>query len=158
MEDRLQTLVQKIRQHGHRLTPQRMAILRILADSTGHPTVEQVYEQVRAQFPMTSLATVYKTVTLLKEEGEILELSFGGESSRYDGHNPHPHPHLICIRCGTILDPDLALFNDLPREICDKYGFQMVNHRVDFFGICPACQQAQSVSTTSTPQGKEQEF
>ena len=111
MEDRLQTLVQKIRQHGHRLTPQRMAILRILADSTGHPTVEQVYEQVRAQFPMTSLATVYKTVTLLKEEGEILELSFGGESSRYDGHNPQPHPHLICIRCGTILDPDLALFS-----------------------------------------------
>ena len=158
MEDRLQTLVQKIRQHGHRLTPQRMAILRILADSTGHPTVEQVYEQVRAQFPMTSLATVYKTVTLLKEEGEILELSFGGESSRYDGHNPQPHPHLFCIRCGTILDPDLALFNDLPREICDKYGFQMVNHRVDFFGICPAGQQAQSVSTTSTPQGKEQEF
>ncbi len=140
MENKLQSLIHKFQQHGRRLTPQRMEILRILAESRNHPTAEQVHVRVQQRFPMTSLATVYKTITLLKEEGEIHELSFGGESSRYDGLTTQPHPHLICNRCGKILDLDLPLLNTLPDDIGAKYGFKIVNHRVDIFGICPECQ------------------
>jgi Fur family peroxide stress response transcriptional regulator len=68
-EARLDELIVRLREQRHRLTPQRMAVLRILAVSEGHPSVEQIYQRVKADFPMTSLATVYKTVTLLKEMG-----------------------------------------------------------------------------------------
>ena len=138
---RLETLIEKLKKHGYRLTPQRMAVLKILTESKGHPTVEQVYEKVRVDFPMTSLATVYKTVTLLKEEGEILELGFAGGSSRYDAARPYPHPHLICVRCQKIIDPEIQMLEEIPQELSQKYGFEITNHRVDFFGVCPECRQ-----------------
>jgi Fur family transcriptional regulator, peroxide stress response regulator len=148
MEERLTALVDKLRSNGHRLTPQRMAILGLLVTSKGHPTVEQVYEQVKVDFPMTSLATVYKTVTLLKDVGEILELGFAGESSRYDGAKPYPHPHLVCIQCDNIIDPELNEFDEISHELAQKYGFRILNHRVDFYGICPDCQEQTSAPQT----------
>ena len=83
---RLQELVRVLRDRGYRLTPQRMAVLSILSASEGHPSVQQIYNQVREDFPMTSLGTIYKTVTLLREMGEVLELdlnfiSFLGKAS-----------------------------------------------------------------------------
>ena len=60
--------------------------------------------------PTTSLATVYKTVALIKELGEVLELAFGDGSNRYDGNKPYPHPHVVCIKCKTIIDPDLSVY------------------------------------------------
>ena len=102
--------------------------------------MEQVYEQVKVEFPMTSLATVYKTVNLLKEENELLELGFANESSRYDGYTPYPHPHLICVKCQCIIDFEVEFFTALPQELVRKYGYQIVNQRVDFFGVCPQCQ------------------
>jgi len=123
------------------MTPQRAAILKVLTESHDHPSVEQVYELVKRTFPMTSLATVYKAVTLLKEEKEILELGFANESSRYDGYKPYPHPHLICVKCQKIIDTEIGLINNLTQELADQYGYQIVNQRVDFYGICPQCQQ-----------------
>ena len=64
-------LLTRLRQDGFRLTPQRMAVLRVLSDDTGHPTVEQVYDRVRADYPTTSLATIYKTIDMLKGIGEV---------------------------------------------------------------------------------------
>jgi Fur family peroxide stress response transcriptional regulator len=138
---RLPALVKKLKQHGHRLTPQRMAILKIMSESKAHPSVEMVYEKVRADFPMTSLATVYKTVILLKEEGEILELNLGSGGNRYDAAMPFPHPHLICIRCQKIIDLEIQMFNELPLELKQKYGFEITNQRMDFYGVCPECQR-----------------
>ncbi len=117
-------------------------ILRILTASEAHPSVDQIYEQLKAEFPMTSLATVYKTVALLKQEGEILELGFANGSSRYDGLKPHPHPHLICLKCQRILDPEIGLLDALPGELTHRYGFKIISHRLDFFGLCPECQAA----------------
>jgi Fur family peroxide stress response transcriptional regulator len=137
--ERFETLVSKLKQHGHRLTPQRLAILRIFTSSRDHPSVEQVYDQIKEQFPMTSLATVYKTVALLKEEGELLELGFANGSTRYDGYRPYPHPHLICIRCHRIIDLEGEGLDQPSFELAEKYGFHLVSHRHDLFGICPSC-------------------
>jgi Fur family peroxide stress response transcriptional regulator len=139
-QPRLNTLVATLRKRGCRITPQRMAILRILAENDGHPSVEQIYDRLHGEFPMTSLATVYKTVALLKEEGQILELGFASGSSRYDGRKPYPHPHLVCIHCQRILDPELGLLDDLSQELSQHYGYRIVSQRLDFFGICPQCQ------------------
>jgi Fur family transcriptional regulator, peroxide stress response regulator len=142
---RYTVLLGKLRKKGYRITPQRAAILKAFTESRDHPSVEQVYDQIKPAFPMTSLATVYKAVSMLKDENEILDLGFAGGSSRYDGNNPSPHTHLICIRCQKIIDADLGLFNDLSRQLADQYGYQIINQLVDFFGVCPQCQQQKVV-------------
>ena len=137
---RFEELVNKLREQEYRLTPQRIAVLRLLASSDGHPSAAQLYEQIKGQFPTTSLATVYKTLTVLKEMGEVLELGFSGDDNRYDGSNPHPHPHLICIHCQAILDPEVSLAQNLIHEVAQSSGYQIVSHRLDFYGLCPDCQ------------------
>ena len=140
MERRLDQMLLKLKKHDFRLTPQRLAVLKVLAVSEGHPTVERIYENVRAEFPTTSIATIYKTVNLLKQLNEVLELGFPDGSNRYDGNKPYPHPHVICTECKKIIDPDLGGLKDLTQEVVKETGFQIHNHRVDFFGTCRACQ------------------
>jgi Fur family peroxide stress response transcriptional regulator len=139
-ETRLEELVTRLRERGHRLTPQRLAVLKVLAASEGHPSVDQVCERIRPDCPTTSLATVYKTVTLLKEMDEVLELGFSDVSNRYDGNKPYPHPHLICTECGAIEDSEVEGLSEIPRQVAQDSGYRMVSHRLDFFGVCPKCQ------------------
>jgi len=140
IEQRLNQMLSKLKEHDFRLTPQRLAVLKVLAVSEGHPTVERIYETVRAEFPTTSIATIYKTVNLLKQLNEVLELGFPDGSNRYDGNKPYPHPHVICTKCKKIIDPNLGSFKDLTKEVVKETGFQILNHRVDFFGTCRDCQ------------------
>lgn len=139
-ERRLDQMLLKLKDHDFRITPQRLAVLKVLAASDGHPSVERIYDTVRAQFPTTSIATIYKTVALLKQENEVIEISFPDGSNRYDGNRPYPHPHLICTRCKKIIDPDLSSLEDLAREVTKETGFQISTHRLDFFGLCRECQ------------------
>jgi Fur family peroxide stress response transcriptional regulator len=142
---RYDQLLGRLRHDGFRLTPQRMAVLRVLAEDTGHPTVEQVYDRVRGDYPTTSLATIYKTIDMLKGIGEVLELSVG-ESHRYDGRDPRPHPHLICEDCGTVTD--LALDGPLgdpvilasAAAIATARGYHDVRPQLEFRGRCAACE------------------
>jgi Fur family peroxide stress response transcriptional regulator len=138
----IDTLVNQIKAAGHRITPQRLAILEILLTSDSHPTVDQIYEQIRPDFPMTSRATVYKTISLAKDLGAVLELEFSQGSNRYDGRQPYPHPHVICTQCGQVLDADDLEIQTLQQQIIRKTGYKIMNHRMDFFGVCPECQQA----------------
>lgn len=139
-EDRLDQMLSRLKERDFRITPQRLAVLRILAVSREHPSVDKIYEQVKVDFPTTSLATVYKTITLLKELGEVLELGFPDGSNRYDGNQPQPHPHMVCVGCKKIMDPDLRSLAQLTKEAVQKTGFRIVSHRLDFFGLCPECQ------------------
>lgn len=138
-EQRLEQMIAALRETGHRLTPQRLAVLKILAASTDHPSVERIHQQVKQDFPTTSLATIYKTVTLLKELREVLELGFADWSSRYDGNRPYPHPHVICTECGAIVDPVFSSMTEMAEEMARKSGFEITHHRLDFFGLCPEC-------------------
>jgi Fur family peroxide stress response transcriptional regulator len=139
-QQRFEAIVRKIRESNHKLTPQRLAVARILARSQGHPTVEAIYEQLKNDFPTMSLATVYRNVMLIKSLGEVLELGFPEGGNRYDGNKPYPHPHLICLRCKKIVDPQLSSLQDLTREVTAASGFKILTHRMDFFGICGECQ------------------
>jgi len=141
MQERLDDIIAKLRQRECRITPQRIAILKAFLHHEAHPSIEQVHEQVKVHFPTTSLATVYKTVNLLKEIGEILEIGFADGSNRYDGNRPHPHPHLICTQCRTIIDSDSPLLDAMTAEAEQSSGYRIVAHHVQFFGICPSCQQ-----------------
>ncbi len=124
-ELRFQQLVARLRGCDYRLTPQRIALLRLIAASEGHPSAAGLFEQIKAQFPTTSRATVYKTLNLLKELGEVLELGFSDDDNRYDGSRPYPHPHLICVRCRKIMDPQVSLLDDLKREVAELTGYEV---------------------------------
>ena len=138
---RMDHMVSKLREHKFRITPQRMAVLRVLAASDRHPSVEMVYGTIKREFPTTSIATVYKTIHVLKQINEVLELGFPDGSNRYDGNKPFPHPHLICTKCRKIIDPDLESLGGVTQELTSETGFQITSHRLDFFGICPDCQE-----------------
>jgi Fur family peroxide stress response transcriptional regulator len=87
-----------------------------------------------------SLATVYRNIVMLKSLGEILELGFPDGSNRYDGNRPFPHPHVICIKCGKIVDPVLDSLDEMKKEVSQETEFSILTHRLDFFGICRQCQ------------------
>lgn len=140
IQSRLDEILSKLRQRDFRITPQRIAILKAFLQSQDHPSVEQVYEEVRVNFPTTSLATVYKTVNLLKEIGEILEICFSGGGRRYDGNKPYPHPHLICTRCKKIIDPKISLLDQITAEVTKATGYRIESHQVELYGVCPSCQ------------------
>lgn len=138
---RLDRMLSKLREHKFRITPQRIAVLRVLAGSRDHPSVEGIFDQVKKDFPTTSLATVYKTVTLLKQLNEVLELGVQERGNRYDGNKPYPHPHLICIECNKIMDTELNSLDSITRELALETGFHITSHRLDFFGICSDCRK-----------------
>ena len=141
VNQRFDQMLSKVKDHNFRVTPQRLAVLKVLAASNGHPTVERIYETVKTKFPTTSIATIYKTVNLLKQLNEVLELGFPDGSNRYDGNRPDPHPHVICVQCKKIIDPDLDTLKDMTAEVADETGFKILTHRLDFFGICGDCKR-----------------
>ncbi|MCE1252321.1 MAG: transcriptional repressor [Anaerolineae bacterium] len=139
LETRVNQMAESLREQGLRLTPQRLAILGVLLSNRAHPTAEQIYEQVHKDFPTTSLATVYKTMLVLKETGHVVELGFNDGSNRYDVVT-EPHAHLICVNCKSILDPEVEGVGQFTQKIIEMHGYKLVNQRLDIFGICPECQ------------------
>jgi Fur family peroxide stress response transcriptional regulator len=139
---RLGELVDKLREMECRITPQRMAVLRILAASEEHLSAEQIYEQVSADLPTTSLATVYKTLSLLEDMGEVLGLTLGNGVKRYDGARPYPHPHLVCTNCDAIVDLPPEALEEITQRAEKETGYEITGHRLVFYGVCPRCQAA----------------
>jgi len=136
---RFDVIIRKLRDDGHKITPQRLAIAKILAKSEGHPSVENIHGQIKKDFPTMSLATVYRNILLIKSLGEVLEIGFPDGSNRYDGNRPYPHPHVICVKCKKIIDPDLDSLDEMKKEVAEETNFKILNHRLDFFGICSDC-------------------
>lgn len=134
---RLEELAKKVRSRGGRMTPQRMAILRALL-TADHPTVEEVYEAVRRDFPMTSLATVYRTVSLLREVGEVMDLD-GGDSAPHCDARPYPHAHLVCTECRRVADAPEMDARVLSDDIGRRTGGWALSPEIYFYGICPEC-------------------
>lgn len=137
---RYQAMLCKLQERGLRITSHRLALLRLIAVSEGHPNAAQLFAKLRLQFPTVSLATIYKTLVLLKEEGEVLEIDLHNDR-HFDGNKPYPHPHLVCKRCGQIIDGDeVSCLQAVTQEIIQKYDFQVVQSQLVFYGVCRECQ------------------
>jgi Fur family peroxide stress response transcriptional regulator len=137
-EVRFDEMVSALRERNFRLTPQRVELVRLIAASTGHPSAAQLYAKVRIRFPTMSHATVYKTLALLKELNQVLEIDLR-DDSHYDGNRPQPHPHLICLECSKIVDGDLELEASSIRRLESASGYQIVRPQISFYGLCPDC-------------------
>jgi Fur family peroxide stress response transcriptional regulator len=140
---RFDELIAALRERGFRLTPQRVELVRLLATSEGHPSASQIYARMKDRFPTMSPATVYKTLALLKDMNQVLEIDLR-DDSHFDGNRPGPHPHLICLKCNKIVDGDLDVGLDLStiKKLEKASGYQIVRPQLMFYGVCPDCRQS----------------
>lgn len=136
--DRLEMAVQKLKDTGIRMTPQRYAILSFLMETLSHPTADEIYKELEMQFPNMSVATVYNNLKVFKEAGLVRELTYGDSSSRFDG-NTSDHYHCICTSCGRIVDFDYDPLVELEKEAQSSTGFSISSHRLEFYGTCEKC-------------------
>ena len=139
-EDRFNEMIALLKERDFRLTPQRVELVRLIAVSEGHPSAAQLYARIKEKFPTMSQATVYKTLSLLKEMNQVLEIDLK-DDSRYDGNRPGAHPHLICTKCARIVDGDLELEPSLLRQLEQTSGYQILHPQITFYGLCPDCKQ-----------------
>lgn len=134
----------RFRRCGVRLTPQRAAIYRALADTTTHPTAEALYRQVKKQHPMMSQNTVYYTLGALKAAGLVHEVNYWHDRARFDA-NMDLHHHLICLGCRRIEDITDEALDQVAVSSRRQSAFQVLGHRVEFHGYCRDCQRKPGV-------------
>jgi Fur family ferric uptake transcriptional regulator len=133
-------LVASVRSKGYRMTPQREMILDAIHEE-GHVTADEIYRQVRAKSPAINLATIYRTLELLKRIGIVTAINIGEGCVHYELAGEQRHHHLVCEGCGHTIELDCDVLLPLEQELCKRYGFQMNLNHLALFGLCPACQK-----------------
>ena len=140
LKDRLLEMKAALAAEGVAITPRRGKLLEVLVASERHPNVNDIHQEVKRSFPGTSLATVYNTIELLKDTGQVLEIEFSGVANRYDGRRPKAHPHMICTQCEKIEDLNSVESDGSMDAVARETGYEVVSRRTDYYGLCPKCQ------------------
>ena len=118
------------------MTRQRQLIYDIVTAAPEHRTAEEIYDLARAKMPAIARGTVYRNLGILVDEGQILRLEMPGGPARYD-RGRHPHPHLICQRCGGV--EDLVMPEGFLDEMTRDRGVALTGYDLKLYHICPAC-------------------
>jgi len=121
-----------------KVTPQRVAVLEFLYGNPDHPSVDDVYQQVRRRLPYISRATIYNTVSALVEAGLLQEILIQQEKTRVDG-NVHPHHHFKCVRCEKVDDIEYTILTP-DRASQQIEGYQVTGVNLVMEGVCRDCQ------------------
>lgn len=140
----LKDIYTRLLERGHKLTPQRWAIISIFLMNKGrHLSADDVFGMLKETYPNNGIATVYRTLELLEEVDVLKRLEFGDGRSRFElkDEDAHHH-HLVCQRCGKISEFEDEIFDSLERAIEKKTGFQIHDHVAKFYGLCVECQAA----------------
>jgi Fur family peroxide stress response transcriptional regulator len=130
-----------LKRAGLRLTPQRLAVCRVLAENRKHPTALALFDLLRPAFPSLSRATVYNTLQALVEAGLIDELGTAGDGAIHYDADPSPHVNLICTRCHRVEDFPDAPLDEVAGQVAAGSGYQLRGARVVYYGLCPQCQK-----------------
>ncbi len=134
---------------GYRITIPRQIILKVLEESSGHLSAEDIYLKVYKIYPAIGLATVYRTLEILVNMGLVSKFDFGDGRARYeliqDIKEPVHHHHLVCTNCGRIIDytdfleEEIELIKKIEKKLSAKYNFEIKNHTIQFNGLCDKC-------------------
>jgi Fur family ferric uptake transcriptional regulator len=122
------------------MTSQRSVILEELRKTKNHPTADEVYALVRRRLPRVSLATVYRNLDLLTQEGLIQTVELGGCPRRYDGW-VDDHIHVRCLDCGRVDDITDGLLGRARKRVEELSGYSIAGHHLEFTGKCPDCEK-----------------
>jgi len=128
--------MQKYRDKGLKLTPQRLAILEYLDGNRSHPSADDIYTEIIKKFPMMSFATVYNTIETLKKKGDLVEITIDPERRHYDPDTSHHH-HLICKKCKKIVDIHKDFSINIPED--QRGAFEIFDNHIEFYGRCHEC-------------------
>ena len=134
-------LTTSLKSAGMRMTPQRSAICKNLAERDDHPTAAMIYDDLRPQFDSLSLATVYNTLDTLVKLGVINSLGGAGDGKAHFDADTEPHVNLACISCNQIVDIPSEHVHHLDDEITSNSGYRLLGARVLYYGLCPECQK-----------------
>lgn len=132
-----------IRKNSLKFTSQREAILQTLYENPEHFTSENLYLLVKEKYPEINIgiATVYRTLALLEENGLVSSISLGTQGKKFEIANKPHHDHLICEECGKIIEFENEKIESLQEEIAEANGFALTHHLMQLYGVCKACQQ-----------------
>jgi Fe2+ or Zn2+ uptake regulation protein len=133
----LKTVDAGLLQSRYRLTKQRSAVLRALADGT-HLSAETILERVRSELPGVSLGTIYRTLDILRGIGLVQIFSFGGSAARYEAALDKHH-HLLCSRCRALKNVAANGLEQIAREIAEREGYSDHDHALTIVGLCGDC-------------------
>jgi Fur family ferric uptake transcriptional regulator len=134
-----ESLQSALESRGYRLTAARRIILEALAESGGHLTADELADLARRRETGIGRMTVYRTLDLLCDLGLLRPVYLGTGAAHYilmqDGH----HHHLVCSDCGCVVEFVECAFDDLHRQIAERYGFRVEGHLLELYGVCEAC-------------------
>ena len=130
-----ETIEQKCLAKGVKLTDQRRIIAQVMSESSDHPDVDELYNRVSKIDPKISIATVYRTVKLFEETGILTKHEFKGGKARYEELNEGHHDHLIDIKTGEIIEFVDEKIEELQKQVADKYGYTLVDHKLELYGV-----------------------
>ena len=131
----MDSIEQKCVEKGVKLTEQRKIIAKVMSDSNDHPNVDELYKRVSEIDGKISIATVYRTVKLFEESGILTKHEFKGDKARYEELNEGHHDHLIDIKSGEIIEFVDSEIEKLQKKVADKYGYELVDHKLELYGI-----------------------
>jgi Fur family ferric uptake transcriptional regulator len=132
-------LIDRLRQHGLRVTPQRRLILQSLCDLDGHASADKVQERVLAQGRDVDLSTVYRTLERLRDLRILSQTDLGRGCAEFEVLSDTPHHHLICQACGHVVDLDHTYLTSAAEAIRQDFDFVPTFDHFAIFGLCHEC-------------------
>ena len=138
-------ILDTLKEGGYRLTPQRVMILSAIASDKGHVTAEEIHEKVKQTYPYIDIATVYRTLQLLKRHRLVLEIDLGSGSSQYELTRADRHHHMVCRECQRTINIDHRRFLEPVRAaLLEEFEFEADIDHFAIFGLCKDCRAKQA--------------
>jgi Fur family transcriptional regulator, ferric uptake regulator len=132
-----------LKKSGHKLTSQRLAILKIVMESQELLSPAALYEKVHRIDPEVGEVTVYRTLNILSDLGLVCIVHTGENTHSYISRPPEHHDHLICSKCGKVVDFMNCNVQELEKRLMSETGFFIREHRLDFYGLCSRCRESE---------------
>ena len=134
-----------LKEKGLLYSKQREQILDIFLKTEKHPTINDLYALVRKKHPQIGLATVYRTMKVICDAGLARETDFGGNIRRFEHKYKHQHhDHLVCLKCGRIIEVLNPEIEKLQENLARKHRFKAVRHMMEIFGLCETCKSKET--------------
>ncbi|MCK4489085.1 MAG: transcriptional repressor [Anaerolineales bacterium] len=134
------TIIDELRKQGFRITPQREMIINAITHSPKHITAEEIFEELKKHTRAINIATVYRTLDLLWQEGFARRNDLSEGKIVYSTFQHGPHIHLVCRRCNQVIEADVKLLDSLGEDLISNYHFRPDLNHFAIFGICADCQ------------------